>query len=135
MLLSMQNTNLSLGSSERFKVNLISYSYYHIILQADIDFEIEDVKKIIAMEKNLGAKKLPVLISCQETTNTNTELMSYISKNENNPYSSADAFVISSTSQSILANFYMKVNKPERPTKFFKKETEALEWLKQFMPL
>jgi hypothetical protein len=35
--------------------------------------------------------------------------------------------------QKILANFYIKINKPERPTKFFNNKDEAINWLKPFL--
>ncbi len=33
----------------------------------------------------------------------------------------------------ILANFYLKITNPERPTKFFKNKEEAIQWLKQYI--
>jgi hypothetical protein len=35
--------------------------------------------------------------------------------------------------QKILANFYIKINQPERPTKFFNDKNEAVKWLKPFL--
>jgi hypothetical protein len=35
--------------------------------------------------------------------------------------------------QRILANFYIKINKPERPTKFFNDKDEAVNWIKQYL--
>ncbi len=83
-------------------------------------------------EEKLGGKKFPVLVVCPATANTNIHLMRHLKENKNNPFSVADAFVIAATSQAILGNFYLKINKPERPTKFFNREVDALEWLNQF---
>lgn len=70
---------------------------------------------------------------CAEHASTNSDLLKTISKNSNNPFSKADAFVIKSMAQKILANFYIKINKPERPTKFFNNKDEAINWLKPFI--
>lgn len=128
----MASASSSLSPDASFSIRIVNNQYYYIVLKDDIEFGIEDLIQVVEEARKLGARKLPVLTICPDTTSTNADLLSYLSKNENNPYSAADAFVISSTSHSILANFYMKVNKPQRPTKFFSKEVDALEWLKQF---
>ncbi|MFY8184941.1 MAG: hypothetical protein ACOVLD_02635 [Bacteroidia bacterium] len=129
---SLNKTDSSNDFGPKFTLKVVDNLFYQVEFAEDVDFEISDMQDLIEAEKELGGKKLPVLVLCEPTTNTNVELMNYISRNKNNPYSAADAFVISSISQSILANFYSKINRPERPTKFFTKREEALEWLKQF---
>ena len=42
----------------------------------------------------------------------------------------ADALVINSLAHKILANFYMKMNKPVKPTKIFTSQKKAVDWLK-----
>ena len=91
------------------------------------------MQKLVAAQLELGGFKLPVLVLCSEHATTDTELLKTISKNANNPYSVADAFVIKSMAQKILANFYIKINRPERPTKFFNNKEEALIWLNQYL--
>lgn len=97
------------------------------------EFTIDDLKKLVLAESELGGEKLPVLVLCAEHASTNSELMNAMAKNINNPFSKADAFVIKSMAQKILANFYVKINKPERPTKFFNNKDEAIDWLKPFL--
>lgn len=129
---SLNKTDSSNDFGPKFTLKVVDNLFYKVEFAEDVDFEISDMQDLIEAEKELGGKKLPVLVLCEPTTNTNVELMNYISRNKNNPYSVADAFVISSISQSILANFYSKINRPERPTKFFTKHEDALDWLKQF---
>ncbi len=54
-------------------------------------------------------------------------------KKESCPYSKADAFMIKSVAMQLIANFYLRINKPERPTKMFTDEKEAIKWLKTFL--
>lgn len=45
----------------------------------------------------------------------------------------ASALVTDSLAYKLIGQFYLKVNKPKRPFNIFKSETEAIEWLKQFV--
>lgn len=131
-LTSLNKLDSSNDFEPKFTLTLVDNLFYQVELAEDIDFEISDLQDLVEAERELDGRKLPVLVLCEPTTNTNVDLMNYLSKNKNNPYSVADAFVITSISQSILANFYSKINKPERPTKFFTKREDAMKWLEQF---
>ncbi len=131
-VMSLNKLDSSNDFEPKFTLKVVDNLFYQVELAEDIDFEIPDLEDLVEAEREMGGFKLPVLVICPQTANTNVDLMNYLSKNKNNPYSAADAFVITSISQSILANFYSKINKPERPTKFFTKQEDALEWLKQF---
>lgn len=93
----------------------------------------DDLKNLVAAQKKNIGLVLPVLVFCENNAMADVLLLSKLSKNENNPYSKADAFVLNSIAQKILANFYVKINKPERPTKFFNNLDEALIWLKKYI--
>ena len=116
-----------------FEVCINDYGFYLVSVNETEEFSVEDLKKLVLAQQELGGEKLPVLVLCSEHATTNSDLLTAISKNENNPYSKADAFVIHSMAQKILANFYIKINKPERPTKFFNDKNEAINWLKPFI--
>lgn len=127
-----------MSSSEYIVLNKFQFKvqdnlYYEIDINNNVDFNVEDLKLLVEAQKEKFGLMLPVLVLCKEYTNTNYELMSYISKNKNNPYSKADAFVIYSLAQKILGNFYLRINKPERHTQFFNSKEDALKWLKQYM--
>ena len=63
-------------------------------------------------------------------TNVDMEVMKYLSRGRGTLFTLADSFVIHSLSQKILANFYLKINKPVLPTRVFNKADEAENWLK-----
>lgn len=117
----------------KFKLSVVNSSYYFVELSNNIEFDVYDMKQLVKAEQQLSGLKLPVLVICPATANTNIHLMRHLKENKNNPYSVADAFVIAATSQAILGNFYLKISQPERPTKFFNREADALEWLKDFL--
>ena len=48
-------------------------------------------------------------------------------------YRMADAFLVKSLAVRIVANFFIRVNKPKVPTKLFTEENYAQAWLVQFL--
>jgi hypothetical protein len=115
-----------------FDIEINDFGFYKVTVNESEEFTVNDLKKLVNAQNELGGQKLPVLVLCAEHATTNYDLLKTISKNINNPHSRADAFVIKSMAQRILANFYIKINKPERPTKFFNNKDEATHWLNAF---
>lgn len=61
-----------------------------------------------------------------------SELRNFAASSKANKHTIADAVVINSLSQRIMANFYIRFNKPIRPTKVFTDRKLAEEWLQSF---
>jgi hypothetical protein len=57
--------------------------------------------------------------------------MSSASKDEN-AHTIADALVVKNLSQRIIANFYLRFNKPVKPTRVFSDAENAAFWLMSF---
>lgn len=115
---------------DNFELEIHPDGYYLIFINGSREFTIDDLKILVHAEKEMGEHKIPSLVLCTEQAATNIELLNTLAKKAYSPYSTADAFVLKSMSQKILANFYIKINKPERPTMFFNHAEEALVWLK-----
>lgn len=116
-----------------FSVAQRSDEIYVVEVKAGKEFTIANMVELLAGLKKLGGgKRLPVLVLCKELATTNAEMMNYLAQEDSNPYSLADAFVLSSFNQKLMANFYMKIIRPKRPTKFFTSEAEAVEWLMNY---
>ncbi len=95
----------------------------------DLEVGINIVK---TFEKLKGKEKCLVLIVVAEADATLTkENREYIASEAVSELVKADAFVIRSLSLKLLMNGYMRINKPNRPTRFFNTEEPAVEWLKQ----
>lgn len=106
---------------------------YEIDVFANSDFGFKELRQLIEVQKEMGGDRLPVLVLCGEYTTSDVSFLKQLSRNGNDPYSSADAFVIQSIAQKLVANFYIKMVRPERPTKFFTSRQDAMKWLGQFM--
>jgi len=118
--------------NETFSVKVIDNSYYKVRVCENQDFTVDDLATLVEAQKKSVGLVLPVLIICEKNVLADIILLSKLSQKENNPYSKADAFVLNSVAQKIMANFYIKINIPERPTNFFDNVDDALNWLKQY---
>lgn len=58
------------------------------------------------------------------------EVREWAAAPENNNYTHSDAIVIGSISQKLITDFYVRVNKPVKPTKIFFSLKKAAEWSK-----
>lgn len=108
------------------------------LIQIDVNPEVEvTLEEVIEgtdyIMSVVGDRKFPVLFIANEFSVPSSESRDYLAKKESLPYSLADAYVICSFPQKLIGNFYLKVNKPGRPTKIFTDKEEAIKWLKTFI--
>jgi hypothetical protein len=95
-------------------------------------FSKTDAEHVIAAAGELGkGKKLRNLILVGEHSIADIEAIKLSCSQEGCIYKLADAFVISSLPQKLIANFYMRVVKPFVPTRFFTKREDAEKWLSE----
>jgi hypothetical protein len=76
-----------------------------------------------------GGKRVPVLVVGSHYSSIDKEGRDYSASFAGSRYSSAEAYIIKSMAQKILANFYLRMNKPIVPSRFFKEIKDAEEWL------
>lgn len=74
--------------------------------------------------------KYKVLTLPRENAQIEAEVRNYLTAKDRSEYVVADAIVITNLPHRLLADFYMKFNRPDIPTRFFKSYDEALQWLK-----
>ncbi len=120
-------------SDHKFIISLIDEGYYELYIKDNVEIFVEDMERIKDAQRQLSSLRIPVLISGGKYSTTNVDVMKYLAKNENMPYSKVSAYITNSISQKLLGNFYLKINKPERPTRFFSNKKDAIDWLKQYL--
>lgn len=102
-----------------------------IEIKEDAHFKLEDFMELKQAALKLGnGKRYYNLIKVGAHTIPDKEAREASCSIEGSYYKKADAFVISTLSQKIIARLMMKLNKPAVPTQFFYSEKEALTWLK-----
>lgn len=120
-------------SHTAFEISLNSLGFYQIIVPPNTSFSVKDFQDLVSAQKELGGIKTPSIVLAHESASLDAEAFKTVSKKLSNPYSTADAFVIKSMPQRILGNFYLKVTKPERPSRLFNDKDEAINWLKNYL--
>jgi hypothetical protein len=99
----------------------------------DINYGINELTEIVrATGKISGNKRILMLIISSTHSLVNAEAREYMASHESTKYSLAEAYVVKSTAQKILVNFYLKFNKPTVPTRFFSDPKKAEQWLLSF---
>lgn len=107
------------------------------ILQIDIDadkqFDKNDYQDLVDAARKIGmGRKFRNLIVVGEHTIPDAETRDISCSEIGSRFKIADAFVINSTVQAMIANVYMRIHKPFVPTHFLKNIEEAEKWLMQF---
>ncbi|MGZ4048936.1 MAG: DUF7793 family protein [Bacteroidia bacterium] len=119
---------------EAFTIKLRSDGILHSHTSSSISFNIESLKKFnIVMGQMLNYKQAPLLITFDEFAIPPVETRDFWAKKDACPYASADAYLTATLGHKLIGNIYLQFNKPERPTKLFTRQGDAVEWLKTFI--
>ncbi|MYM56219.1 DUF7793 family protein [Thalassovita mangrovi] len=86
-----------------------------------------------AFEKLCRGKKCPVLIYITATRGEPQEVRRFYSDLSLTIPVAASALVVSTPVSKVIGSFYIGINRPHHPIKLFTSETEAVEWLKQYL--
>lgn len=106
----------------------------YVRISSEEEESVELAKKMVEkMGEMVNYKQVPLLARHEDFAIPGKANRDYWAKKESCPYSKADAFMMGSAVIKLIANFYLKFNKPERPTKMFIHENEAIKWLKTFL--
>jgi len=106
----------------------------YVSISPEKEETVELAKKMVKkMGEIVNYKQAPILFKHQDFALPGKANRDYWATKEACPYSKAEAFIINSIALQLIANFYLKINKPERPTKMFTHEEEAIKWLKTFL--
>ena len=98
------------------------------------EITLQNVEEFLEAVRNLGdGKAFCNLVIMKEFIQVGEDARKYAAGEESNIYTIADAFVIDSIGLKIVGNFYIRYNKPVRPTRIFNNEADALVWLRTFL--
>lgn len=80
-----------------------------------------------------GGGKFYNIYDFESFSDVDPETREWAADTSGNHYTICDAIVIGSLSQKILTDFYLKFNKPSKPTKIFYSLDKAVNWIQQQM--
>lgn len=106
----------------------------HVHIKLEYSLEMEHSKAIVeARTKLADGHRYPIMYTATQFLILSNDSREYLASESRSTLVIADAFVINSLPQRLLARLYKKFNKPVRPAEIFENENDAIEWLKQFV--
>lgn len=119
---------------EKSLVCLADNGIMHIHIKTGSDLQLRDAELIATAISELGmGKKYPVLIDAGVFSSIDNEARVFSASMRSNIYIHADAIAYCHLAQRLMAQFYLKHNKPLVPTSIFSDKIEAVDWLGQFL--
>lgn len=104
-----------------------------VIFDDHLEGTIHTAKKLLDIYKTLSPDKKVLLMVVYGNNNSFTpETREFVASKHVSETVKAEALIINNLAFRIIANFYFKVNKPTRPSKAFKNEEDARNWLYEF---
>lgn len=110
----------------QLKSNEIVYVLFKDNCVIDVDFQMRLLDYYIDIT---NGKLMAFIFLAAENVSVTKEARDNAILIENQSMVGASALIVTNLAYKIIANFYMKVNKPKRPLKAFGNEEEAINWL------
>ena len=113
---------------EFYAVFLRNDNIVQIQTKDNFDCELNDAINILDSIKRVSnGNKYPLLAIYSNFNTYSKEVTAHIASHD---LTKADALVGFNFAFILVANFYLRINKPNRPTKLFKDVDSAINWLK-----
>ncbi len=103
---------------------------WHPVLQEITKSNLIKVKSCIGELGN--GNKVPVLVATCDFLSITGEARAYSASDEGQEYTLANAVLIDNMAKSMAFNIYLKLNRPQTPTRAFSEREKAIEWLLSF---
>ena len=115
------------------KISLRKDGIVQLDIARDIVYTVKDIKEIgEAIRKISNGIRLPLLQIPGKYASIDDEARKFVAKDQIK-YATASAIINTSLAQSLIANFYIKFNKPMVPTRIFTNKEDAEKWLLTFL--
>ena len=101
-----------------------------VILNQQELITMEDLIETMEWVESLGPNKYLNLYE-GDFSSVDAEVRAQIASPDANQYTIADAYVVKNMSDKMMGDFYIKYNKPVKPTKEFDNREDAIAWLLQ----
>ncbi|MBC7696394.1 MAG: hypothetical protein H7141_13220 [Burkholderiales bacterium] len=82
--------------------------------------------------KLYGDKDYPILVRIKNVKHITKEAREYLASKDGCNKVKCGAIIIDSIVMSVIANFFLQINKPLVPTKLFTNKESAIDWLNTF---
>ena len=128
-----QNIYIGKLLSEKNTVSSIFRLYenkiYHVTIKKGEKVSMDFVKEGYSFLDEHGGGQYYNIYEFDSFSDVDPEVREWAASASNNSYTIIDAIVIKSFPQKILADFYVRFNKPVKPTRIFFSLEKAVEWV------
>lgn len=117
------------------KIQELDNGLIEIICKDDFMYDVDQIRENHSVLEKISQKNSePVLVFsiAGKYTGITSEARTYLTKGPHKNFINAEAFVIQSMAQRIVANFYLKISKPIVPAAYFNNVGDAKRWLMGF---
>ncbi|TNE55874.1 MAG: hypothetical protein EP338_01865 [Bacteroidetes bacterium] len=104
---------------------------FHLYFFSGSFIHMEFIDEVYAFNQEIGGHAYRNLYEFEAHVDLDPEVREWAAAPDGNKKTIADALVVNNLAHKLLANFYMRFNKPVKPTRIFNKREQALKWLLQ----
>lgn len=116
--------------SNHWKISLLNDSIVRVEIMRHTEITLEDMDRNFKVyESFLKGRKLPFVIVFGEFSMANRDVQKEFAKSNRNQIKLMEAYIVNSLPHRIMGNFHIKFFKPPHPTRIFKKEEDAYDWI------
>ncbi len=117
-----------------FKIKIHPNGLKEIVVKKDIILQVEDVWESHQLSvEQLRVPRYYVLLEGEENSSVSQEAKRAVASEEYYKNVGALALCSDKTTENIMGNLFLKVNKPKVPTHFFNDRNQAIKWLEDRM--
>lgn len=103
---------------------------YHVYVKKESRVTMNVVKQGYRFLNEYGGGLFYNIFQLDSFSEVDPEVREWAAGNSINRHTIVDAIVITGLGQKIIADFYLKINKPPIPTKVFEELNQAVSWVK-----
>jgi hypothetical protein len=126
--------NIKILETEVIKLRLHEDGFAELLIKNNAVYDTKDIldgKNFCVT--NLPGKKIYFLMEIEGEVYTTKEARELAASPQHASHHGAIAICSNMLAHKILGNMYIKINRPQAPTRFFSKRTEAFSWLRSQM--
>ena len=127
-LKNFQSEMLAFLENDGIKYRLFKNRIYHVIVPESYDVDMKMVNVGYQFLNENGGGRFFNIFQFSSFSDIKPEMRACAADETGNSNTYSDAILIRSLPQKIIADFYLKINKPKKPTKIFYSLEKALEW-------
>jgi len=130
---NLDNESNNFCETPNYRIEIRDDGIMHIHVKSEFNWDIKESLELFEDRKKIAnGKAFLMLYTGSKFVTPSNEVRKFVSSQKRNELVIADAYVFSGTSQKMIGNFYIKFDKPIRPTKMFSNIEKGIQWLKGF---